>query len=118
MLHVKTQIGHFDREVIFLEKTITDGDSNEDKITGWAEIATDATVPASKQESRGNELALADRVTYAQPTHFIIRYRDDITVEMRLVCEQKVYEITSTVEEGRRRFLTIVTNLIDNEVWT
>ena len=114
---MKHQIGHLDREITFLQKIVTDGDSNEDKITGWEEI-TDATVPAAKIENKGNELALADRVMYTQPTHFLIRYRSDITVEMRVVYDEKIYEITSTIEEGRRRFLTVVTNLIDNETWT
>lgn len=118
MLHVKHQIGHLDREVTFLQGIYETGLSNERKLTGWEEIASDPTVPASKKESKGTELALADRLTYAQPTHFTIRWRSDITVEMRLVCDQKVYEITSTIEEGRRRFLTIVSNLIDNEAWT
>ena len=55
---------------------------------------------------------------YSQTTHFVIRYRDDVTVEMRVVCESKVYEIISMQEEGRKRFLTVVTNLLDNVFYT
>lgn len=118
MLQAREQIGSLDREIIFLQKIVEDGDSNGDNETGWEEIDTDPTVPASKKEYKGNENPLADRLTYGQPTHFVIRYRTDITVEMRIVYESRQYEIVSINEEGRRRFLTIVTNLLDNVYWT
>ena len=118
MLQAREQIGSLDRVSIFLQKIIVDGDSNEDKIEGWEEIDTDPLVPASRKEMKGGEHALADRLTYSQTTHFVIRYRDDVTVEMRVVCESKVYEIISMQEEGRKRFLTVVTNLLDNVFYT
>ena len=49
MLQAREQIGSLDREIIFLQKIIVDGDSNEDKIEGWEEIDTDPLVPASRK---------------------------------------------------------------------
>lgn len=118
MLQVSEQIGKMDREITFLQGIYENGDSNEDKLIGWEEIDDYPTVSAAKIENRGGELALADRVTHTQTTTFLIRYRSDISNRMRVVCDERVYEIISTVEEGRRRFLTVVTNLIDNVFWT
>lgn len=118
MLQVSEQIGKLDRQVTFLQKITVDGDSNEDKVTGWEEIDTDPTVSASRKEHKGSEIALADRVAVSQLVHFTIRFRSDITNEMRIVCEQKVYEVHSQMELGRRRYLTIVASLIDNLLWT
>lgn len=118
MLQSREHIGRFDRELTFIQKIVIDGDSNEDRLTGWEEIDTNPTVSARKEERTGNEGMNADRLAYTQPTLFVIRYRDDITVEMRAVCDSKVYEITSVTEEGRRRFLHIMTTIIDNEYFT
>lgn len=120
MLQSREQIGRFDREITFIEPTITDGDSNEDKITAWSEISSDSTVSARKIDLRGNEAVIADRETYFQTTKWVIRWRDDLNARMRLVHSTKVYQIISITEpaEGRQRFLEVLTTLMDNEFFT
>jgi SPP1 family predicted phage head-tail adaptor len=116
MLQSKIHIGRLDREITFIQPIIEDGDSNEDKITGWEEIDSFPTVSAAKKELTGTVYTQADRLTYTQQTEWIIRYRDDINVRMRIVYSTKVYEIINIIEpdESRSRYLKIVSNLLDN----
>ena len=117
MLQVtKIYIGKLDRDISFIEPIIEDGDSNEDKISGWRLIDSYPTVSASKKELNGTVYTQADRLTYTQQTEWIIRYRDDLNPRMRIVYNTKVYEIINIVEpdENRNRYLKIVSNLLDN----
>lgn len=122
MLQSRKRFSSLDRRVTFIEKVIEDGESNEDKVTGWTEVTTNPTIAASKEDLAGYEALIADRMTYVQPVKWIVRYEDakDKTVQMRLVYEIKVYEIQAIIEpkEGRRRFLEVMTKLVDNEFFT
>lgn len=121
MLQSKEQIGRFDREITFLQKIEEDGNSNEDKTIGWEEIDNYPTVSAKKRNLKGIEVPIADRLNAIYPVVFTIRFRDDVNEKMRVVCEGKVYEITAPIEEpeeGRRRYLNVYANLVDNEYWT
>lgn len=120
MLRGKTNIGTLDREITFIKPIIEQGDSGEDRITGWEELAEDATVSARKIENSGTTVVAADRVTLTRQTTWQIRYRDDLTVQMRLVWDTQMYEILNIAEadEGRKRFLNIETSLLDNEFFT
>lgn len=120
MLRSQTNIGTLDREITFIQYVVEVGESNEDKITSWEEIATDPNVNAAKIENGGNTFVQADRLTWNQQTRWVIRWRDDLNVRMRLVWDTKVYEILNISEsdESRRRFLNIETNLLDNEYFT
>lgn len=114
-------IGKLDRRVTFIQPIIAQGSSNEDRITGWEEIDNEPTVWASKRERSGSVYAQADRLTYAQQTEWLIRYREDLNVRVRLVdSNSKVYEISSVAEEkgSRKRYSKIVSNLVDNTYWT
>lgn len=118
MLQSKEHIGKLDRRITFIQKVTVTGDSNEDKLTGWEEIEYYPDVWAGKKDMPGRELSLGDRVTYVQPTHFLIRSRDDIDEKMRIVCDTRVYEIISMNELGRGNYFNVVTNLLDNIYYT
>lgn len=114
-------IGKLDRRITLIKPIIVAGDSNEDKISNWEEIATTANVWASKLERSGAVYAQSDRLTYAQQTEWVIRYRTDLNIRMRVVSEDSQgYEISSITElkGSRKRYLKIVTTLIDNWYWT
>lgn len=113
-------IGRLDRRVTFIEPTIVEGDSNEDKITLWNEIEGVPSVWAGKSEGRGNVLVEDDRVVYSQVVNWIIRYRDDLTVRMRLVYGTQVYQILgiSDRQDARKRYMNISTNILDNTFFT
>jgi SPP1 family predicted phage head-tail adaptor len=122
MLQSHQQIGKLDRRITFIKKVIEDGDSNEDKIVGWEEVAINPTVSASKNDLQGYEAMIADRLTYVQPTDWMIRFEDgrNKTTEMRLVYETRVYAILAITEPRgqRKRFLEVKTKLLDNEYFT
>lgn len=122
MLQSNEQVGKLDREISFIRPVQETGDSNEDKLIDWELVSGYTTVSAGKKELKGNELVAADRIMYFQPTEWTIRYPDslsDLTVKMRIVCDTRVYEITSIIEgDGRKRFLKIMTSLLDNVFFT
>ncbi len=115
-------IGKLDRRITFIEPIYETGESNEDKVIGWETVEYYERISANKKELKGNELVAGDRVMYFQPTQWTVRYPSslsDLTVKMRIVHDMRVYEITSIIEgDGRKRFLKIMTNLLDNVVFT
>lgn len=112
------RVGRMDRRISFLKKIITDGDSNEDYTGGWEKIASVPDVWAYKQDLRGKEVVVADKVQYMYLTNWTIRHRTDLKADMRLVYGTQVYEIITISEgEGRDAFTDVVTNILENEVW-
>lgn len=121
MLQSNTRIGQLDREITFIQPILTQGTSGEDKPTGWEVIDDEPYDNARKIEQGGTTQVQADRLTWSQQTVWQVRAdRPALTVKMRLVESTQVYEIIniSEADEGRNRFLNIVTNLLDNEFFT
>jgi head-tail adaptor len=120
MLRSSVKVGELDREITFIQAVIEQGTSGEDKITGWEVIDEYPNVSAKKIENGGGTAVLSDRITWSQQTTWVIRHRTDLNVRMRLVWDTKVYEVLNIAdrEEGRNRFLDVVTNLLDNEYFT
>jgi head-tail adaptor len=104
------------------------GQSNEDKITSWIEVATDPTVMMRKRDVSGNSSLDGDRDSAVQQSIFTGDYRTDITTENRMVCEGKVFEIVGVTDTnegnnmrggtGRNTYLDFKAELLDTEVWT
>lgn len=120
MLQSRIRRGQRDREITFIQKVLTESESNEDKVDSWEVVDENPTVYALKEDLSGNDVLIADRPTYMQRTRFVTDYREDITSENRLVCDTKVYEIIAVTEfeSGRERDIQLMCNLIDNELWT
>jgi SPP1 family predicted phage head-tail adaptor len=120
MLQSSIRRGEMDRTVTFIKKVIGSSSSNEDKITGWIEVTTDPTVSAKRVDMKGNDVVIADRMTYVQNTKYIIDHRTDLTTENRLVEDGRVFEIIAITinNSSRERYLDIMCNLLDTEVWT
>jgi SPP1 family predicted phage head-tail adaptor len=112
------RVGRMDRRISFLKPIVADGDSNEDKITGWEKITTSPDVWAYKQDLKGREVVVADRVQFMYLTNWTIRYRTDLKGNYRLVHGTQVYEIITIAEgEGRGAYTDVVTNILENETW-
>ena len=114
-------IGKLDRRVTFIKEVIENGDSNEDKVTGWEIIDSNDTVWAEKIERTGSKFVQDDRISFVQQTDWRIRFRTDLNVRMRLVYDTFVYNITSISEisdEARKRYTIINTTLLDNIYFT
>ena len=110
------RVGRMDRRVTIIEKDISDGDSNEDYLESWTEFAT---VWARKEDLRGKEAVMADKVQFMYLTAWTIRKLTGLKANMRLVYKGQVYEIVQISEgEGRERFQDLITNLLENETWS
>lgn len=68
----------------------------------WSDIATN--IPAEKVKLSASQYSQAEREALKYLYRFKIRNRDDITEDMRLICEGKTYTITHinrVVETGK-----------------
>jgi len=110
------RIGRLDRRITIIKKVVSEGESNEDYLDSWEEVAT---VWARKDDLRGKEVVIADKVQFMYLTVWSMRYRSDIKANMRLVESGQVYEVITLSEgEGRNRWLDVVTNILENEQWS
>lgn len=109
-----------DRRITILSPVIATGVNrpitNEDEITGWTELAT---VWAKVTPFKGNEAMIAERLTETHHVQADIWHRTDVTIRMRFVVEQRVYDIVSITDTlDRRRHMTLIGQLNDKEIWT
>ena len=120
MLQSSIRRGEMDRTVTFIKKVLENSSSNDDAISEWVEVSVDPVVSAKKVDLKGNDVVVADRLTYVQSTKFTVDHRTDLTTENRLVCEGRVYEIIAITENNSSRefYIDVVGNLLDTEVWT
>jgi head-tail adaptor len=119
MLQTKIRRGELDREVYLIKPVVVDDAANAGTKPTWELVDTDSLVFARKKELPGKELVVADRLTYVQMTIWTMVYREDLTVENRVVFKNKPYEITSIIEsDARGMYIDIHSTLIDTETWT
>ena len=110
------RVGRMDRRITIIEKDITDGDSNEDKLEEWIEFDT---VWARKEDLRGKEIVIDDKPTFMYLTVWSMRKVTGLKANMRIVYKGQVYSIVQISEgEGRERFHDVTTNLLENEAWS
>lgn len=112
MLGTKVNIGKLDRRITIQSPVITDGSANSDIINSWTDVVS---VWAWVIEKAGNELVEADRITHVQNIVFRIRYRTNVTLQMRIVFNGFAYRILSIINNAssRNRYLDIATELLD-----
>lgn len=131
MLKSKERIGRLDRQVVFIKPIYGDSISNEDKIIGWEVIDSYPKVSAKKIEGSGGTsfgggttVVQSDRITFVRQTTWIIRYRADllnqVSPNIRLVYGTQMYDVVNIVESGeeRKRYMDVVTQILDNEYFT
>lgn len=109
MLQHDQQIGRLDKRITFQSKIIGSNESNEDAEEGWEDIASSPTVWGRLTQRTGVEKYAADRLTGFQGAEIVVRFRTDVTIKMRAVCDDVAYNIISIAEIGRKRYLQIVT---------
>lgn len=104
MLQSKINIGRLDRRILIQSPVTTKDEYNQDEITSWSDLAT---VWASVGDSVGTEIEQADQITATRTTTFNIRYRSDITEVMRIIFDERIYDIDSIQRPDRNRSLVI-----------
>ena len=96
--------GDMERRVTIQSRTLTRNDYGE-QIETWADVAT---VWGERIDLRGREFFAARQLSAEISTRFRLRYRTDITVLHRLVCESVTYDIHQVSQLGRHGGLEIL----------
>lgn len=114
MLDSKIKIGSFDRTILFYQKVITINSFNEEDFA-WGFVKKKYSQVQGYRF--GDESVEADKITFINRLIFYIRYDADINVEMRILFENRVYEIISIAEsqESRKRKLEVVGQFLEGE---
>lgn len=98
--------GTYDRRVRIEQKNVTRDPNYGSEVVAWATLATVwASVADQLQAGRGGGEAVEAGVRVATvPVRLCIRYRSDITTDMRvqLLDRGRVLQIVSVAEVGRR----------------
>jgi SPP1 family predicted phage head-tail adaptor len=117
MLQSRIRRGEMDKQITFIQRVIGSNSTNEDEVTAWETIDTNATVWAKVIQYVGREVVVADQIQSVFRTQFVIDYRTDLKEEMRLVYNTKVYNIISIIEyeSGRDNYLLVAADVIPNE---
>ena len=108
MLSVKSNIGALDRKITFQEKVYAVDESNQKTIVGWQDIPTTPTVYAQVDEHSGAEVIQGQQLTGLKTSTFTIRYRNDITIENRILYNGGKYDLHVIVEVARKRYLKCI----------
>ena len=109
-----------DKQITFIKKVLDTNVTNEDEVTSWTTIASNPTIWAKVVQFVGREVVVADQIQAVFRTQFVIDYRTDLNDEMRIVYNNKVYNIVSIIEHesSRTGFLLIAADVIPNETFT
>lgn len=93
-----------DRQITF-RRAVQTRDDFGGVVETWEDFAT---VWASKRDVKASEHFKAAQVIAVGTTVFHVRWRNDITPDMRLVFEDQEYDIMPPMELGRRDGLEIM----------
>lgn len=96
--------GRLDRRVTIQQRTL-ERNAYGEQVETWSTLAT---VWGQRQDLRGREFYAARQVVAEVTTVFRLRYRTDVTVLNRLVCEGVTYDINQVSELGRHDGLEIL----------
>lgn len=120
MLNSKHSIAKFDRRITLMQPVTVASTSGGPKYNGFEMIDNDPEPYARVRNKLGNEVVQNDQITHVQQTVFTVRYRTDISRDVKIVHENKMYAIHSFTEseETRRRFLDITAEYLQEYVLT
>ena len=95
--------GRLDRRIVIQENTEVKASNGQRTLT-WSTFITTWSNPVEKD---GAEKTDNNNRSTIRMVNFRIRFRDDITNDMRVIWENKYYKIEDTKELGRREGLII-----------
>ena len=97
------RIGALNKSITIQRALMVPNDIGE-PVETWVDLAT---VGAAKTDIRGSERYSAKQTMASTDTRFKIRWRRDVQPRDRILCEGNYYNITGTVELGRREALEV-----------
>lgn len=96
--------GELDQRVTIQNKSVTRATNGEEVVT-WVDVAT---VWAKVAQIRGREFFAAAQMQDAVDLRVNIRYRSDVTREMRLLWRGNPLDIVGVIENGRKEALELM----------
>lgn len=102
------KVGLLDRRITIQEKTEVVASNGQRTLT-WATLLSTWSNPVEKD---GQEKTENNNRSTKRMVNFRIRYRSNITNEMRVVWEGNYYKIEDTKELGRQDGLMIISSLL------
>lgn len=104
-------IGDLNRRLV-IEKNSPTQDAVNEPVEDWAEFKT---LWGSVQFLGGRELEAAQKIVQTASVQFVVRKRDDITEEMRVVFGGRTYRINdiAPIEDGRT-FMRLLASRVGN----
>lgn len=109
MLKAKHSIASLDRRIILLNPVSVASTSKGPKYSGYS-LLSDYKPYARIVNKLGGEVIQNDQITHIQQTIFTVRYREDITLNTKIVYNGKMYAVLSHSESGetRSKYLDII----------
>jgi SPP1 family predicted phage head-tail adaptor len=98
------QSGKLDRRLQLQRRTLTRNVHGEQVAT----YATYATVWAQRLDVTGREFFASQNTLAENTARFLIRFRDDVELTDRLLCESTYYDIKQRSELGRRESMELI----------
>ncbi len=103
------RLGQLDRRMLIEQKSVTRDPAYGSEVVTWVELATVWCSPYDVLNKLSEEVSQGIRVQ-TRPCRVLIRYRNDLTTDMRvtLVDRSRVMQITSVAEIGRREGIELL----------
>lgn len=108
-----TDIGKLRHRVTFQYLTRTN-DGQGGFSSAWNNLASLPTVWAEVTPSNTKERFFSETLQYQRSHKVVIRYRDDLTTEMRMIFDERIFQIKSIKRLDERRFF-LVLDLEENQ---
>ncbi len=111
MLASKTEVGVRDERIIIQESTSSTDEYNAPTIT-WSTFAT-VWAKVTDSQSGSTEHYESDQLTAVRMTNFNIRYLSGVKEKMRILYDDRFYDIDFIGRPDRKRSLELRTILLD-----
>lgn len=111
MLESKTEVGKRDERIIIQESTSSTDEYNAPTVT-WSTFAT-VWAKVTDSQSGSTEQYESDQLTAVRTTNFNIRYVAGVKEKMRILYDDRFYDIEFIGRPDRKRTLELRTILLD-----
>lgn len=95
--------GELDRRITIIEMTATENEIGE-QVDLWTVVAE---VRAAKKVLSSRDVMRSQGVVNAPQGKFVIRWRDGLKTNQRIIYDEETFDIESIEEIGRKRGLTL-----------
>ena len=98
--------GQFDRKITIQQRTVT-RDAEGGEVEAWSDFLSTWAGTSDYSRKKGNEYFASGKETGLMITQFTIRWHAGITLQMRILHDSLIYDISGITEITRRKGLVI-----------